>query len=675
MKVWTTLRRCAGVFLVLTACASLEAATIVGKGPDWEKAGGDVFRVVSAPDADIRETAAEAAKSTPVDGQAALYKLRLLLRAGMDAEAVTAVRQLRTICPSWEGVWTTRPDGLVVSSIYYAASNSEAWDVANTTVEAFAEVMFDDVVVSQLVDHFLKSGWSVEQVDAWLAARPKGRENFWIVQRLRFNLEHGRGEALMQELAVPVRAYLDDPQVTRAYLDILCRVKRRLPDQKFDLTWLGQAAKAQSAPEASDIADRIGELRDLETALLFYRRAIDLPLTAQDIGRLKRRYQVAVSDEQTQANFEVEIRENMTRWLLQLGRNDEAQKWMEEASTLRQKHNLGYGSILAGAAQAASGRRTIENKIMSDESVSKSDPEYWLDRARYYQGRKEWDQEETAFKKGLLVATSHEDRPELLGVRDLRRELLLGYLYFLEDRKRAEEVFPLLRKELEQAPPNSVSCQLAAYKITEFREKARLGEEPVLWTWLAKRSEFKDTERGLLYCMLISARPEDIDRYSARVEQLPLGRKPVVRLVLGRWMAEMNQLNRALTLFEEAVAGATDEEMKTEAATALSHVYARLDDWRNAERTTPIAAYKGEVGSLCKWYADLAGIAAKAGDKEDALRLWKRAANISPSYIKGLDKLVAAGLKEQLVEFYTQVQAKMPTSKYPPRVLKMLAEK
>jgi tetratricopeptide (TPR) repeat protein len=674
MKKSVGLVRLVGMLLIASAQANGNIGSAAAKSPDWGKATREMGAVLSAPNADIAELATNVEKSTPIDAQAALYKFRVLLHAGMDLEAVDAVRELRTICPNWDGLWASRLSGSIVSNVFGDASESEAWDAARAVVEAFGEVQFDDTVPIQVEKHFLESGWTVDQVDTWLAARPSGWQNFWIKQRLCFNLEHHRGDGLMRELKAPVLADPNNEQAIRLYLDMLTFAKRHLPRQEFDMAWFGQAVKPKLAVQAGDIANRIEGLGDWSTSLFFYQQAIEIPLTEGE--NLQGQAQVFVPYDQAKARFEVGMREGIVRCLLQLKRNDEAQKWMEEASALRQKNNLGYGSVLAGSAQLASGQRTIENKIKSDEPLSESDPQYWYDRAQYYYGRKEPNLAEEAFKRGLAVAESHQVQEQGIAVVDRRQQLLYSYESFLKDQKRPEDAISLLRRELEQASPNSVSYRSAASQLLlDFR--TRMDPDDVTWwSWFSSRPEWGPIELGLLNQMLSNTRPGEIDRYVAQVEQLPRLDEPTRCYMLGYWMYGKGLAKRAVPLLEKAAANGTNEKARDGAHGVLPSAYRAAGDWKRAEEANPTPTYGGgSFEPLCEWYTGLAMLAAKAGNKDDAIRLWKRAANLSPSYTRGLDDLVAAGLKERLIEFYRQMQAKMPTSKYPPKVLKMLGER
>ena len=72
------------------------------------------------------------------------------------------------------------------------------------------------------------------------------------------------------------------------------------------------------------------------------------------------------------------------------------------------------------------------------------------------------------------------------------------------------------------------------------------------------------------------------------------------------------------------------------------------------------------------WYSRIAVIAAKAGAKDDALRIWKAGANVNPAEMRGLEELAKAGLHDELADYYREMHLRMPTSDVPPKSMELL---
>jgi tetratricopeptide (TPR) repeat protein len=618
--------------------------------------------------ASISELVKYVSAATPKDAQDTMFKLCVLMRAGMNREAVKALQELKTRCPEI--------DNYQVSSIYYdACDNVLAWEVAKATVEVFAENISEIALDNRLLKHLLGSGWTVGQVDKWLAGMPKGTGNFWVRERLRFNMKHDRGEALVKELSDSVRGNPQNIEGAVAFLDALIYA-RHSGDEKWDLLWMAETIKPKLATEAGKIASGLKTLSNWMTAIVFYEQAVNTPLTEEETRRLGMMSAVFVPPGRLRAMFAAHSREGMAECLLKLGRKDEAQRWMVEAADIRKKHNLGLNALFAGEVQAASGQRTIEGRIREAEKKSRDDPGYWRERAQYYRGRKESGQEEEALLKGLSLTTSQPEPEQRAGRHvDWRAWLLADYAQFLAREKRTGEAVTLLRKEIDEAPAASESSRKAARLLAFDFDKQVTVDDDVLWRWLGNRPRWEHTEERLLWRMLESTNRDDLDTYFIRAEELALGKDPSRASTLGWIMNRMHFPKRSIPLLKHAVENAHDKELKDHTRFTLFESYLDTFDWKHAEEIFPDVAGRLTPKELPEWYSRIAVMAAKAGAKIDAMRIWRRVANLSPSQIEGLDHLVDAGLRDELKDFYREMQKNMPSSGAPARALMVLEER
>jgi tetratricopeptide (TPR) repeat protein len=617
---------------------------------------------------DVAELVKGVVKSTPKTGQEAVFKLSVFMRSGMNKEAIEALRELKALAP--------RLDNYQVSSIYYdACDNVRAWDVAKATVEVFADNVSEVALDNRLLKHFLNSGWTVEKVDQWLAGMPKGTRNFWVKECLRFSMRHGRGEALVRELSDSVRKNPKDIDGAVAFLDGLIYA-RHTGGEKWDLSWMGEAIEPGLATEAEQIASRLKTLNSWMTATTFYRQAIDMPLTDEEVRHLGMIRAAFVPPERLRAMFTAHAREGMAECLLKLDRKDQAQQWMVEAADIREKHNLGLNALFAGQVQAASGQRIIEDLIKEKEKKSEDDPQYWRERAQYYWGRNEPAQEEEALLRGLALTTPQpEPERRFRGPVDWRSWLLADYTRFLMREKRIGKAVELLRKEIKQAPATSESAKRAAHLLAfDFDKQIRV-DDAVLWNWLSNRPKWGYTEERLLWRILESAKGDDLDKHFIRAEEFALGKDPSRTYTIGWIMNRKRFPKRSIPLLKYAAGNADDKELKGRAVFTLFESYLDTGDWRHAEAVFPGAALRLTPKELPEWYSRVAVAAAKAGAKADAMRIWSRVANLSPSTMGGLEDLVRSGLRKELTNFYREMQEKMPSSTIPAKVLKSFEEK
>lgn len=636
--------------------------------PDWWKTQGDVVAILMDQNNDFAKLVARVSTSKPKTGQEAMLKLSLFMRAGMTKDAIDTVKELKGLCPDLTNHQ--------VGNIYYeACDHFSAWEVAQRLVEMFADNISGIALENRLLKHFQERGWSIEQVDQWLAVMPPGGDSFWVKERLRFNTVHGQGERLVGELADQVRTNPQDINGAVVFLDGLIYA-RHTRAEEWDLSWMTEAIEPNLATEAEHIASRLKTLSMWMTATTFYKRAIDTPLTDEEVRHLAMICQAFVLPEKLRAMFAVHTREGIAECLVKIGRSDEAQKWMVEAADIREKHSLGLNALFAGQVQAASGERVIESRLQEEEKKSENDPEYWRKRAQYYRGRREPDQEEQALRKGLALTSPQleTERPSR-GHMDWRSWLLADYAHFLARVNRGAEAIALLRKEIKQAPATSESARKAAHLLAfDFQKQVNVHDK-VLWTWLANRPKWEYTEKRLLWRMLENAKRDDLDKYFLRAKELAKERDPSRAHTLGWIMNRMQFPKRSIPLLEYAVETADDHESKQWAVFTLFESYLDIGDWRRAEQIFPEASKRLTPTEVPDWYSRIAVIAAATGEKAQAMRIWKAVTNVNPAELADLDELVKFGLRNELIAFYGEMAKKLPSSEIPARVLRALEEK
>lgn len=634
---------------------------------DWWKAQRDLTEMLMEGKTGFPELVKNVTKLAPKTGQEAMFKVSVFMRGGMNKEAIEALRELKRLAPALVNDQ--------VSSIYYdACDNVQTWNVAKATVEVFADNVSEITLGNRLVKHFLSLGWTVKKVDKWLAGKPKGIQNFWVKERLRFNVGHGCGEALVKELSDIVRNDPADIEGAVALLDALAYA-RYTGNENWDLSWMARIINPKLATEAEELASRLKTLRQWQTAIVFYRQAVDTVLTEEETSNALM-CAAFVPPERLRAMFAAHTREGLSECLLKLGKEEQAQKWMVEAADIREKHELGLNALFAGQVQGASGQRTIEGRIREREKESENDPGYWRERAQYYRGRNEGAQEEEALRKGLALTTPQPEpeQPPRSHV-DWRSWMLADYARFLVRQKRTDEAVALLRKEIEQAPATSESARRAANLLAFDFEKQIGVDDIVLWNWLANRPEWEYTEERLLLRMLEKAKRDDLDKHFVRAEKLAAEKSASRAHTLGWIMNRMHFPGRSIPLLKCAVDNAKGKELKEDALFTLFESYLDTGDWRHAEKVFPDAAQQLTPRELPEWYSRVAVAAAKAGAKADAMRIWSHVANLCPACIGRLEDLVKAGLKDELKGFYHEMRKKMPSSEVPGKALMVLEPK
>ncbi len=183
------------------------------------------------------------------------------------------------------------------------------------------------------------------------------------------------------------------------------------------------------------------------------------------------------------------------------------------------------------------------------------------------------------------------------------------------------------------------------------------------------------TEKRLLWRLLEKAGREDRDRYFTRAEELVSGKDPSRASSLGWIMNRMGYAERSIPLLTYAIENADDEKLIKRTYSVLWESYLHTGDWKRAEELLSLHTEGLMSDQLPHKYSTVAVAAAKAGAKSEAIRIWGVVAALNPSELEALDKLVKAGLKNELIDFYLNMQKTMPSSDIPARALMVLEEK
>ena len=649
------------LIIILLFSLNIFAAT---EKVDWWKARKDVSAKLSNEKISVINLATNICNIKPQNAQDAIFNLCVFMRMGMTKEAVKMLRFVKNS--------NAKINEDQISSIYYAVCGDfKNYDVAKAIVEIFADKITELELNNCLLKNLLQSGQSVEEIDKWLSNMPEGKNNFWIKQRAQFNIHYGSRVLFIKKITEEIQKNPQNIQKVLLYLESM-NYARQHGTININFAWMANTVKPKTAVQARNIANLLKRIKDYKTAIKFYRIAVTTPLIDDEVAKLYAPYQVPISIEKIKALFIVRTKEDMAECFLKLGKNDEAQKQIEEATNIRKKFNLRMNSILAGRVQKESGKHTIENEIIKEEKISDKNPEYWEKRAFYYKGRNNPEKEEKALIKGLALTkpTAPPNRPSKRYI-DWRSRMLRYYALFLKQEDRSKDAVKLLRKEIEQVPADSESSRraasLLAYKFPEYINP----EEPVLWNWLSKQQKWSYPEERLLMEMLERTNKEKLNLNFARAEKLTSGKDPSRAYILGWVMNRMKFATRSIPLLEYGYKNADNDELKRKAAFALFESYIDTDNWKMAENISS-EVFKHLTSEKSRWHSRIAVVAAKTGDKNNAMRIWKDIANLYPYQIDSVKELANLGLKEDLIKFYKEMQKNIPSSNIPVKALKIL---
>jgi tetratricopeptide (TPR) repeat protein len=146
-----------------------------------------------------------------------------------------------------------------------------------------------------------------------------------------------------------------------------------------------------------------------------------------------------------------------------------------------------------------------------------------------------------------------------------------------------------------------------------------------------------------------------------KAEKLTIDAHPSRAARVGWILNRMNEPERSLPLLKEAVARAADDDLRQSAAFTLFESYLDLGRWREAEAMFSDASARLTSAENPEWLAKIAVLAVRDEAKDDAMRIFRRVANMNLR-TPLVDRLAEWGLRPHLAEFYAEVAQRLPPS-------------
>ena len=365
--------------------------------------------------------------------------------------------------------------------------------------EAFGAVL--DPRNSGLITSMKDAGWDPAQITDWLYERYQASLNLgmaWLRQEQYFEwlryeryqaplnfgkawlwrmayfewlqYRHPQGGEIFKRIKDDARQSPDDIEKRTLFLESL---KYNDGLEPADVEWLLKAIQG-SAYRAWIVEEYIRRGGATDINATFLERALSAPLTVDERDDyrkyIRNRHSIAQpeqSDELIQAMFSSMIMDELNRVYLSLGRAKDAQSIMLKARELRKQHNLPQDFRLAGQTQTASGQRVVEAEIKASEETDETDPNYWMDRADYYNGRKKRKEEEAALRRALALYDVAKLRNGDYSLHYRYSRVFSRLFRFLWDHGRRNEALKLFKTQRAAVRPDLGILQYM-YRDCEF---------------------------------------------------------------------------------------------------------------------------------------------------------------------------------------------------------------
>ncbi|GEM_PF-1938777 len=535
--------------------------------------------------------------------------------------------------------------------------------------------------------HWFEKKDGAKAAESWLRdkaahERPTALDDIYGSNWSRLYWKHlqaaGKLQAHVAELAETVRK---EPTRTDAVLEYL-GARRALDDdakKTAPVGWLADVVCLEHAVDNWGVGRMVADEKGYAGAIRLFDKSLACPIRDYDRQNFNRvsMCSMFVGPDEVETILRRWTRSALAQACFHAGKLDRAQKLVEELTGKKDGTLSDLGPFLfAGQVQDASGLRVVEARIKKAEEQQKDTALYWLKRADYYIGRKEFEQAEQAYQSALKLPS------------DARYfEVVRDYGQFLFDRQRYLEAEKLFRAEIERVgldDPNGIP-DFWFNQLVRLDGKGDVRipwDDPLVWQWM-------DEEKNRGFHQAAQIRMEWAARKSG---ETPAGwaafeKKaralaadpctPPLRYCLGTILQGHGQAQEGLRMMADAYDHwpVNGYPWARDVGKTVLDAHVSQGDWKNAEKVLDGLQNKHGFSGLEGSLGRIALVAAKAAALDDAMRLWRRKAALDLTNQDDLEALAAAGLADRLRDYYAGLAKQAPGNGAIAAALKKLAAK
>jgi tetratricopeptide (TPR) repeat protein len=534
------------------------------------------------------------------------------------------------------------------------------WDLAEWMLLTFPT---DHVDSAYAIENHIITTRGVAKADAFLQKLSDTGSYSWSIVLIRFRSQHGGLDALLKKLEKDIRDQPESVRCAQLYL-----TAAQLAGKQVDPSWVGDICKPKLAVESTTLRDALLSAGYPQAAVLLLKRSLATPITDQD-------KKLAPGGEPgAELTIRMSTRESLARAYQSLGKKDLAAVHTRIAEQLDREYE-----------------KVVEDDYLKHHATNTTSPpengsiEYWLSVARIC-GEKHgiphaWD----AYEKALNLAETDASR-QRSPKENVRLKVIEEYAFSLSEANRFDDATRTVRREMEQANQSDEERRdLLRILKTVYGQADRSfsADDELLWDVLSKNAQWEGTEQNCLRDMMqITYGPPAVTekqtprkiRVIQRAEALCQDTDPSRSAALAWLCAAYGCPERAIPLYKDAARRLSDRQTRSEASFHLVELYIKGGDAAGADQHLVEALHYRSLSSPPALIAQVAVLAAKSGDKERAMRLWKRLVNIDATFVLPVRELAQAGLIEELRSFYQEQEKLDPQSWVPAAMLDRLGK-
>lgn len=515
---------------------------------------------------------------------------------------------------------------------------------------------------------WIKTG-DVAELEKWLAARADRYPRWWD-EWVGLKKELGTAQEIFDKLAQDIRSDPTDWHRIERYFQIA--------GNEDDTGWIVDVVPTNSSYVAYELGTYLERRKPL-TAISLFEKSLSLPFTENDLklfGELAFRMTAVVpiiKDPEKQLRYWTKTR--LVKLYLNSGQSQFAQPLVQELTAM-DTSGIQTTDIyqLAGMVQASSGSRVVESRMAAKEADDQNLPEYWIKRAKYYQGRREIDAVWATYDRALAMFPYKAGDS---GSNDNRLAILREINSFgpYSKNEKAREIF---RHEFAKAiDDNNYIFVMTRFLDDQFDDLIHkfFVNTSLLPRILSGRKNWRQDEVYVIAEVMGGDRWNQ-EKRQATWAQLAEMAKQNIRgraFSLASEMIDQDVPEQAVPLLEACLKIAPVEYetglnyRRRDVQEALFNAYLHSGNWRAAEQMY-FNGYREHGDEL----GEIAAAAAEAGSYNDAVRIWRQNANRDRRNLKCLDKLSTGAAKPEIVKFYLTLKKNDPLSDIPDKALSIL---
>ena len=504
----------------------------------------------------------------------------------------------------------------------------------------------------------------------------------WLREYLQF-LEEKQPESVdtvMTKLADIVRDNPDNFEYASVYVSVLSEFQPKEKEkqkQKQKLSWMVEKLNLPGVYQNYKFGELLTPVSAAE-AVKFYRKALTMTLNAQDLkvmDKYLRSFASVYLPETVRERAEEELRlwarAGLARALKESGDVRGAYKELVSLSKVNKVGMPVYAlTELAGQVQSSLGdrsERALEKQVLESERACGHSFSYWLSRANFFEGEGNREMVEKAYARAMALT----DLGGSTRVIYSRVSVVSAYSKFLKRSRSGQAALAFLWKEFDASKNIRYRGRLLDL-IFSYPEQVDPSYRPAsdqrLFEYLESSSAWKKTEKVLVEKILKDASSSEVlmETIVSRLGKLAKGSNSESpadsrtassidfnkAIILGDAFIRFKRGKEAISLLEAVETAEENKHQSKEIDRLRFEACLSIDDWRRAKELWKDAAVDMAPLSLSSWAGRIALGAARSGDKNDSMSLWRFKDEIDKTDLSTLKALAHHGLKSELEEYY-----------------------